>query len=223
MKAEDDLSEGTTSERVHAAMVHDIVRGSLAPGSRLKIADLCARYHVSQMPIREAVQRLQGEGLVVMTPNRGARVRSIDRRFISDIYALRAALLDIIYRDMFGNWSPELAKQLSSIQRRFDAARDAGDTAACRVENEHFHKFIIAQCSNGEVLRVMATQDLLVATLRSTIGYSEERLRVQTRDHWAIIEAIARQDIVAAIAAAQAHGRSSGEDVARMFEATLTK
>jgi DNA-binding GntR family transcriptional regulator len=219
MKAEDNLFEGTTSERVHAAMVHDIVGGSLAPGSRLKIADLCARYSVSQMPIREAVQRLQGEGLVVMTPNLGARVRSIDRQFIADVYGLRAALLVIIYHDMFAGWSPELAEQLSSIQRRFDAAREAGDLAGCKLENEHFHKFIIAQCRNDEVLRVMATQDLLVATLRSAVGYSEERLRVQTRDHWAIIEAIARQDLVAAVTAAQAHGRSSGEDVARMFEA----
>lgn len=223
MKAEDNLSGGTTSERVHAAMVRDIVSGNLAPGMRLKFADLCARYSLSQMPIREAVQRLQGQGLVVMTPNFGARVRSIDRQFIADIYGLRAALLGIIYHDMFADWSPRLAEELSSIQRRFDAAREAGDLVGCKLENEHFHKFIIAQCGNGEVLRVMATQDLLVATLRSAVGYSEERLRVQTRDHWAIIEAISRRDLVAAVSAAQAHGRSSGEDVSRMFEATQAK
>jgi DNA-binding GntR family transcriptional regulator len=215
----DDSLQGTTSERVYSAMVHDIVSGALAPGARLKFADLCARYGLSQMPIREAVQRLQGEGLVVMTPNRGARVRSIDRQFIADIYGLRAALMVIIYRDMFADWSPDLARQLSSIQRRFDAASEAGDLAGCKIENENFHKFINARCRNAEVLRVMATQDLLVATLRSAVGYSEERLRVQTRDHWAIIEAIEGQDVDAAIAAAQAHGRSSGEDVARVFEA----
>lgn len=212
---------GTTYERVHAAMVRDIINGTLAPGSRLKVADLTARYKLSQMPIREALQRLQGEGLVVLTPNRGASVRSIDKQFIDDLYALRAALAAIIYADMFAVWSPELVARLTAIQTRYDAALERGDAPGCHAENQLFHNLINAQCRNSEVIRVMSTQSHLVAALRSSVGYSDERLRTQAKEHWAIVKAIARRDLAAALAAAQAHGTSGGADVALMLERKL--
>ena len=59
----------------------DIISGSLPFGSRLRIDELATRYGVSHMPIREALRELHGEGLVVIEPNRGARVRSIDLSF----------------------------------------------------------------------------------------------------------------------------------------------
>ena len=70
---------GTTYHRVHKAILSDIVNGTFAPGSRLKVAELCKRYGSSQMPIREALQLLQGEGFVVMSPNKGASVRPITK------------------------------------------------------------------------------------------------------------------------------------------------
>ena len=55
----------------------DIVAGRLAFGDRLTIDALANRYEVSHMPVREALRELQGDGLVVIEPNRGARVRTI--------------------------------------------------------------------------------------------------------------------------------------------------
>jgi len=67
----------------------DILAGELAFGTRITTAELAQRYGVSQMPIREALRELRGEGLVTMEPNRGARVRAIDPDFVGNIFDIR--------------------------------------------------------------------------------------------------------------------------------------
>src|SRR3712207_3392027 len=61
--------------RVREQLRTDILQGVFAPGERIKIAELSKRYGVSQMPVREALQMLQGEGLVTIAPNKGASIR----------------------------------------------------------------------------------------------------------------------------------------------------
>ena len=119
---------GTTYRRVHDAILADIVKGSFTPGARLKIADLCRRYGLSPMPIREALQQLQGEGIVVMEPNKGAKVRTIDRNFIADIYDVRGALYAIVYRDVIATADSAFDDRLVAIQQGFDqmGADEAG-------------------------------------------------------------------------------------------------
>ena len=64
----------------------DIVSGALRFGERITMDALASRYGVSHMPVREALRELQGEGLVQIEPNRGARVRSIDSSFVENLF-----------------------------------------------------------------------------------------------------------------------------------------
>ena len=66
----------------------DIVSGRLTANQRLVVTDLAKRHGSSTTPVREVLQLLRGEGFVVFTRNRGARVRPIDRDFIRDIYEI---------------------------------------------------------------------------------------------------------------------------------------
>ena len=72
--------------------------GELPFGARLRIDDLASRYGVSHMPVREALRVLHGEGLVVIEPNRGARVRTIHRGYIEDLFDVRTALEQLMSR-----------------------------------------------------------------------------------------------------------------------------
>src|SRR3954451_3898009 len=76
----------------------DIIAGQLPFGSRLRIEELALRYGVSHMPVREALRVLHGEGLVVIEPNRGARVRPIYRGFIEDVFDVRCAIETMLAR-----------------------------------------------------------------------------------------------------------------------------
>ncbi len=199
----------TTYRRVHQAILADILNGTFAPGARLKIADLCARYGLSAMPIREALQQLQGEGIVVIAPNRGASVRSVDSKFISDIHEVRAALYPIIYHDAIAAADRALDKRLLLIQKRFDLLMSRGDMKGCRDQNKLLHATIEACCLNGEVATIIDRYSNLTMSLRDLFGFDMDRLEQISREHWTILEAFFARDVEKAIAAAQSHTRQA--------------
>src|SRR4051812_2768522 len=84
LQAHDRGDQGPAIRYVRVAnrLRPDIIPGPWRPDARLKIRELAAHYGVSPAPIRESLQQLQGEGLVVMEPNRGARVRPITEQLI---------------------------------------------------------------------------------------------------------------------------------------------
>ena len=86
---EEPVDEGVDQTgSVYALIRDDIVSGRLGANERLKVADLAERHGTSTNPVREALQQLRGEGFVVMSPNRGARVRPMDEEFVRDIYEI---------------------------------------------------------------------------------------------------------------------------------------
>jgi DNA-binding GntR family transcriptional regulator len=209
---------GTTYYRVHNAILADIVSGTFAPGARLKVADLCRRYGLSPMPIREALQQLQGEGIVVMEPNKGASVRTIDRRFVSDIYDVRGALYTIVYQDVIATADKALDDELTAIQERFDEMLAAGDRKGCQIQNRLLHEAIETRCKNREVASLLEKYANLTSSLRDVFGYKTERLGEISDEHWKIINAVRARDLPAAIAAAQVHVRQALANMSRHFD-----
>src|SRR4028118_1913708 len=82
----------TNYHRVRDAIRHDIVKDIFPADSRLKISDLVERYGVSAAPIREALGQLEADGLIILEPNRGARVRKLDRNLVDEIFEIRIGL-----------------------------------------------------------------------------------------------------------------------------------
>lgn len=204
---------GTTYRRVHKAILSDIVSGTFAPGARLKIAELCRRYGLSPMPIREALQQLQGEGIVVMEPNRGASVRAIDRNFIADIHDVRRVLYIIIYRDAIADADSAFDEELVRIQRRFDKMVEKGDWKRSHAQNVLLHAAIEGKCKNREVTALITKYSNLTSSLRDVFGYNINRLKQISAEHWDIINAIHARDVPGAIAAAQIHVTSAFENM----------
>jgi DNA-binding GntR family transcriptional regulator len=203
----------TSYRRVHKAILSDIVTGVFGPGKRLKVAELCNRYGLSPMPIREALQQLQGEGLVIMSPNKGASVRPIDRKFVADIYQIRGALYSIIYADAVAGADTALDEALVEIQKRFDEMMRNGELNACAQQNRLLHATIEARCRNREVANLMARYSNLTSSLRDLFGYNITRLQNISDEHWLIIDAILARDVDRAITAAQHHVRRAFENM----------
>lgn len=219
----DDENMGeTTNSRVHKAIVADIVSGYFAPGARLKIADLCKRYGLSHMPIRQALQQLQGEGLIVMVPHKGASVRALDRQFLTEHYQVQMALCTIYYRDIVACADAALDEALATIQRQFDEAMERGDVAACDKFDHNLHHEIESRCQNREAVRLGQTYKSLTGTLRDVLGRSIDRLRGISEEHWKIVEAIKARDGEAAIAAGQEHIRRAQGSMNQTLPDTAT-
>ena len=120
---------GTTVQHACARIRQAIFRGELAPGQRLKVADLQARFGYSAMPLREALRMLEGQGLVEVEPHRGATVRKVDRNFVQDIYELRAHLEQFAVRAAIGKMTLANKESLVAICHLGRKALEKGDHA----------------------------------------------------------------------------------------------
>src|SRR5579863_1863573 len=92
MNTLDKLDTASLRQRVYQALQDAIVCGDLAPGERLRDHELAARLGVSRTPVREALQRLEDEGLVATAPRASTRVTPLDARAAREAFPVVATL-----------------------------------------------------------------------------------------------------------------------------------
>jgi DNA-binding GntR family transcriptional regulator len=173
---------------------NDIVAGDLPFGSRLVIEDLATRYGVSHMPIREALRILHGEGLVVIEPNRGARVRPLYRGFIEDVFDMRGAIETLLARRAAERRSAGQLAALNDAAVRLEALVAAGDYAGVPEANRAFHRAINDAAGNPGALPIVDSHWLLLAALLKRYGYGDDRFQRVIEEHQHMIQAIERRD-----------------------------
>jgi DNA-binding GntR family transcriptional regulator len=196
----------------------DIVAGALPFGSRLKLDLLSARYSVGHMPIREALRQLQGEGLVVLEPNRGARVRAVDIEFVRNIFDLRIAIEAMLARRAAERIESGQIAKLEAIQETFEARARARDFATLLRINRDFHNVINEAARNPEAAAVLDRHWRLIAALWILHGYGEDRSAGVASDHRQIIGALAAHDADVAACLAMAHAAKAKQElIARML------
>jgi DNA-binding GntR family transcriptional regulator len=172
----------------------DIVSGELPFGSRLIIEDLALRYGVSHMPIREALRVLHGEGLVVIEPHRGARVRPIYRWFIEDEFDVRGAIETMLARRAAERRSERHLLQLRDAAATLEGRVAAGNYASVALANRAFHAVINDAAGNPGALPIVDNHWLLLAALLKRYGYEDDRFQRVIDEHRHLIHAIERRD-----------------------------
>ena len=124
-----------------------ILNGKLKPGQALVETDLAATLKVSKTPVREALKTLAGSGLVVMSPYKGAAVRTVDAAMAASVYDVRMLM------------EPEALRRAVLLGASFDEAalalRDVGDLAARSLANRRFHRALYAGCGNPLMIEIL--------------------------------------------------------------------
>jgi DNA-binding GntR family transcriptional regulator len=175
-------------ERIFGLIRRDILACDLMPGSELREAELARRYGVSKTPVRDAMQRLESEGLIETEPRRGHRVRPISMQDAEDLIEVRSILESAAVA--------KVAKVASDTELRgLDALRrpEADGVDAFAEYNRRFHVSLADLSRNRrlaeEIKRMMEFYDRLalvsLASLSRTVG-----LEVPLADHCAIIDAL---------------------------------
>jgi DNA-binding GntR family transcriptional regulator len=196
----------------------DIVSGALPFGSRLTLHGLATRYATGHMPVREALRQLQGEGLVVQTPNRGARVRAVDVEFVRNIFDLRIAIEAMLARRAAERIEPKDLAALEAVQRSFEACIEGRDFAGALAANRAFHRIINGAANNPEASALLDRHWRLIAALWNVHGYGEERAAGVISDHHQLIRAFATRDTDVAACLAMAHAAKAKQElIARML------
>ena len=205
----------TIYRRVIDSLRIAIVVGEFEPGQRLKMSDLINRFGTSQMPIREALQQLQGEGLITIIPHRGAQVRSIDRHFFSNIYDLRIAIESFLIRKVCEQETIDWVDDLKKAQDIYDGLIEKGDIPELIEANHRFHRVHNRIANNEEALDALERTNTLTTLLRATYGYHKRRILQVSTEHHEMIECFEKRDVSGVLAVHANHCENSKASILR--------
>jgi DNA-binding GntR family transcriptional regulator len=188
---------------VYEWLYHDIVAGDMAPGTALVELHLAQRYGVSRTPVREALRRLEHDGLVERH-NRGLRVRTSSPEQVLEIYEVRVALEGIAARSAAENRSTyDLARLRATTEDM--RALDGTDPPAMAAANLRFHEAMWAAGRNATLVELLERLQAHVARYPETTLSHPGRWQAAIAEHDAIVDAIAERDQPRAKHLAEAH------------------
>src|SRR4051794_21344954 len=154
-KSDTVTAQGLFKQRAYEQVKRMILSGELAPGTFLAERQLAARLGMSKTPVRSALERLESEGFLSISPQQGAVVRDLSSHEISELYEVRMALETFVAGRVAGRLSPAQVQRLEAslhAQRENLARRDI---ALCVQLDENYHTLFAEFLDNREILRVL--------------------------------------------------------------------
>lgn len=172
-----------------------IMRCQLIPGQRLVIEEIASRLAVSPIPVREALQLLQSERLVEMTPHIGATVAPISRNSVVEIFTLMEGLEIVATRAAAQRLAPGQLNDLKELLKAMDEALERGEHERWADLNTHFHQ-AISRIAGMPLLqemteRVLSHWDRLRRYFFN--GVLAHRIEHAQQEHHAIVQAMTGQ------------------------------
>ncbi len=203
------------AELVYEHLREQIVNGTYAPGQRLTLADLAADLGLSQMPVREALLRLEREGLLESEPHKGMRVSRVSLSDAIELFEVRCELEGLAAWRACSAGDATLVEDLEAFNATFAAAVARPDYTTMGAANWNFHRRILKAAGSQQLTRLL--EDVWTGSLRYRLGYQRipGRALQTVREHDAIVAAIRSGDPDAARDAARSHIRRAGAELAR--------
>lgn len=132
-----------------------ILRGELKPGERLMEIQLANKLGVSRTPIREAIRKLELEGLVLMIPRKGAEVAEITEKSLKDVLEIRRALEDLAVRLACEKITKEELKELKKAGDEFKKVLKSQDITEVAEADVRFHDVIYMATDNPKLIQLL--------------------------------------------------------------------
>ncbi|WP_199257097.1 GntR family transcriptional regulator [Tomitella fengzijianii] len=208
-----------------AALIADqlrelIIEGVFRPGEQVGEAFLAGRLQVSRGPVREALQRLAQEGLVVSHRNRGMFVVELAPRDIAEIYSARAALELAAADDLAGRAAPEraaVAARLRAIIEPMPAHVRRGDWPAVARADLAFHSTLVARTGNGRLTRIYATLAAETRICMLDLGRAYLRPQDLPGEHHRLVDLLEAGDGPELRTAIRAHLSTAVDDLQQLM------
>ncbi len=182
----------TKQERVYRAIRERILSGAYPPGYRVVIDALAAELGVSALPVREAIRRLEAEGLVVFRPNAGAHVAPADPIMFEEEMTVLAVLEGYATALAAPHLGDEALARLRALNDAMEEATARHDALGFGQLNQEFHALVCERCPNvalvGMLLDVGRRLDAIRRTVFVQIPYREAE---SVREHRKLIALIA--------------------------------
>jgi DNA-binding GntR family transcriptional regulator len=215
-------AEGSTADAVYRVLRHGIVHGDLAPGERLRSDALASELRVSRTPVREALRKLEAEGLAAHAGSR-LIVRAFSEQDLTELFYVREALEGMAARLAAENATPSEIEAISELLDDMETVRRRGDVDAFRRLTGEFHQLIGRASHNDRLAQSLQTLLDHARQLQTSTLYAEGRPAEALKEHRGLVAAIAARDGDRAEKLAREHRRKTLELRKAMLREQLRK
>lgn len=198
------LPRGEAAYRYIRKAIQD---GKLTPGERLREVELAKQVGLSRTPIREALSRLESEGLVAHDATRGVVVAELDHVMVTELYYMREVLEGTAARLAAQHASDVEISILDDLCQQYEAA--LSDEVALASANRRFHETLYRCSHNRYLLNMVTVLHNALSLLSGTTLDNRERAVESLREHRAVVTAILARDADAAEQALRTHIRAA--------------
>lgn len=190
-----------------------IITEELKPGERLMEVQLAEDMGVSRTPVREAIRKLELEGLVSMVPRKGAYVADISIKDAAEVFEIRWALEGLAASLASERITDGEIKKLEKALKDIEKAAKKGDTKTIIKKDAEFHNILFNSTRNGRLAQIINNLKEQIYRFRVESFRNPKRFKNTIQEHKAIIEAIKERNSQKAEEITKIHIRKAEDNV----------
>lgn len=199
-----------------------ILKGELKPGERLMEITLAKKLGVSRTPIREAIRKLELEGLVIMVPRKGAEVADITEKDLKDVLEVRTALEELAIELAIVKMTDEDIDELKNANEIFIENAKDGDLVKLAQSDVDFHEIIYLSTDNKRLNQIVSNLSEQMYRYRFEYIKDKNTHACLIEEHKAIIAALEKRDLPKAKEAIKLHVVNQEENILRVIKGKET-
>ncbi len=217
-KGIDPFGASAEGASVYELIRDDIIEGRLKANDRLVVADLAERHGTSTNPVREALQLLRGEGFVLITPNRGARVRPIDQDFVRDIYEIGVLIEPALTRWFVNMATDDDITQLEQVQDEIERNNFVDPLRHSELDTR-FHTIMYERHYNRHAAELWWKHREVLRAVSRRFNFTLARRAQVMREHRELIALIKAGEAEKAAELVGRHVEGSGRHILAQMQA----
>jgi DNA-binding GntR family transcriptional regulator len=210
---EGDIAANSLRNRIFNQIQADILNGVYEPGESLTETKLSEELGVSRTPVREALRKLELEGLVQSIPNKGVFVKGVSSQDISDICTIR-----MLIEGLAAKWAAEKITPHEIDELKEAVELEEFYTMKSNIDqllqfDTRFHDLIYKACKSKPLMHVLSTFHNYIRKARKISMSSPKRAMEVLKEHKAILQAIIERDAARAEKLATQHAKNASENL----------
>lgn len=212
----DQANVYTLPDRVCQALREAILKGKFEPGERIVQEEIANSLGVSRMPVREALRKLEAEGLIQIEPNRGAVVKSLSLEDIEEIYLLRSVLEKMAVEESLKKIQKQDIVEMESLVTIMDQVDEVDYFISTNIE---FHRLLMKHCKKKRLLSFI--EILWNGFPQQTPHLLEDQMKKSNKEHREILEAVKGNEVQTAAELVSNHVKRTGDALVRYIKNDL--
>ncbi len=185
------VDKSLLKQRAYEELKGRIQNATFQPGTFLSERNLATELGMSKTPVKAALERLEAEGFVSVSPQQGIVVRDLSIHEIADQFEIRLALESFVLRSLAGKLNDDKTARLRTNLRRQQQAANRNDVATSSQLDSEFHSLFCEFLGNQEILRVMLhLREKMHRVVTRVFDQNPDRLTPSYQEHLAIAEAV---------------------------------